>query len=123
MLKLTNTEYNFSYYNNLYSTKENDGVFDINQLVEAIKYNYLSEPIEKLRNVTSKEEKKKLKQGSLPAVTLSGIFTERNSKGLEAHSGLIQIDIDAVAEFDVLFNKLVQDIYTDVCFKNKPGQS
>ena len=123
MLKLTNTEFNFSYYNNLYSTKENDGVFDINQLIEAIKYNYLSEPVGKLRNVTSKEEKKKLKQGSLPAVTLSGIFTERNSKGLEAHSGLIQIDIDAVAEFDVLFNKLVQDIYTDVCFKNKPGQS
>ena len=60
MLKLTNTEYNFSYYNNLYSTKENDGVFDINQLIEVIKYNYLSEPIEKLRNVTSKEEKKKM---------------------------------------------------------------
>jgi|TARA_B110000259_G_C14021541_1_gene403225 hypothetical protein len=121
MLKLTNTEYNFSYYNNLYSTKENDGVFDINQLIEVIKYNYLSEPIEKLRNVTSKEEKKKLKQGSLPAVTLSGIFDERNSKGLQAHSGLIQIDIDDVEEFDAVFDSLVKDYYTYVCFRSPSG--
>jgi len=59
------------------------------------------------------EDKNRLKT-SLPAVTVSGTFSKRNSAGLIAHSGLICIDIDEkdnpdVAEFDRL-NELIRII-------------
>lgn len=59
------------------------------------------------------EEKNRLKT-SVPTVTVSGTFSERNSAWLIAHSGLMCIDIDEkenpdVAEFDRL-NELIRTI-------------
>lgn len=65
------------------------------------------------------EDKNRLKT-SLPAVTVSGTFSKRNSAELIAHSGLICIDIDEkdnpdVAEFDRL-NELISIIpYVAYC--------
>ena len=38
------------------------------------------------------DEKNKIKQSQIPCVTLSGTFSERNSKSFIDPSGLIQID-------------------------------
>src|SRR5215831_13000457 len=50
--------------------------------------------IEEIRSLTDQVAIKKLKQ-QLPCVTVSGIFSNRTSGGLIAHSKLIGIDIDA----------------------------
>jgi len=122
ILHLTNTEFNFTYFENLYNVKEAKGELDINQLIEVIKYGYLKEVIEKLRNSPNKEIYNKIKRTQLPAVTLSGVFTERNNKCLQEHSGLIQIDIDHIKNYDEVFTKLTNDEYTFVCFRSPGGK-
>jgi hypothetical protein len=86
-MQLINSEYNFSFYNSLLSAQKPDLEFDINQLIEIIKYGYIKEEIEILRSVKSKEERSKIKQSKLPCVTLSGIFEKRNKDNLKEHSG------------------------------------
>jgi hypothetical protein len=58
-MQFRNTEYNFSFYNNLLSTNAPNDEFDVNQLIETIKYGYLKASIELLRN-----EKDKKKRGN-----------------------------------------------------------
>ena len=120
-MQLINSEYTFSFYNNLLSAKEPDNEFDVNQLIEVIKYGYIKKEIEVLRSVTNKQARGKLKQSKLPCVTLSGTFQKRSKKHLQEHSGLMQIDIDDVKEYDVVFNKLISDEYTFVAFKSPSG--
>ncbi|WP_293052459.1 BT4734/BF3469 family protein [Paludibacter sp.] len=49
--------------------------------------------VDMIRSTTDENERKRLKS-SLPAITPSGIFSERRANKLIAHSGLICIDID-----------------------------
>jgi hypothetical protein len=49
--------------------------------------------VDRIRSTTDENERKRLKS-SLPAITPSGIFSERRANKLIAHSGLICIDID-----------------------------
>lgn len=116
-MQLTNSEFTFSYYNNLMSAKAPDDEFDINQLIEVIKYGYLKENIEILR----KTKDEGIKKYKLPSVTVSGTFSERNKNNLQEHSGLIQIDIDDVIDFKEQFDKLIKDPYTYVAFKSPSG--
>ncbi|MEH6512955.1 MAG: BT4734/BF3469 family protein [Maribacter arcticus] len=120
-MNLINPLFIVSYYNNLFSTKEPDNEFDINQLIETIKYGYLKNIIENLRLQTDKQEKNKIKQALIPCVTLSGIFSERNSKGFLEHSGLIQIDIDDISSYNDVFNNICKDEFTYVAFRSPSG--
>lgn len=120
-MQLINTEHTFSFYKNLLSAKEPDNEFDINQLIEVIKYGYVKNEIQSLRSLKDKHERSRLKQSKLPCVTLSGIFSERNKNHLQEHSGLLQIDIDDLDEFDPVFNTLIKDPYTFVAFKSPSG--
>lgn len=120
-MQLRNSEFTFSYYNNLISAKAPDDNFDINQLIEVIKYGYLKDNIDTLRNAEDKASKAQIKKSKLPCVTLSGTFTERNKNNLEEHSGLMQIDIDDLKNYDEFFNKLIKDPYTYVAFKSPSG--
>lgn len=95
-LNLINPQYRFSLYNNLFSVKKTDGEFDMNQLIETVRFGYLRVEIESLRNSTGEDYKHN--KMYIPAVTLLGIFTARNAEGIANHSGLIQIYIDAVPE-------------------------
>jgi hypothetical protein len=63
-----------------------------------------------------------IKKDSIPCVTLSGIFTHRDSKSLVKHSGLMQVDIDKVKDYDVTLSKLCKDDYIYVCFRSPGGQ-
>jgi len=121
MFELTNSSYKFSLYKNLYSTDKPENEIDINQLVEIVKYDYLKKEIGILRQVESKEEYNNLKKSTLPAVTLSGIFGHRNKEGFKKHSGLIQIDIDHIQNYDSAFSSIIQDDYTYVAFKSPGG--
>jgi hypothetical protein len=49
--------------------------------------------VEAVRQATTKEERTALKQ-HLPAITVSGLFKQRNQAGLTKHSGLLCLDID-----------------------------
>lgn len=122
MINLTNSEYNFSYYENLFSSKAPQRELNINELIEVVKYGYLKEAIGILRASTNKKEYNKIKVSKLPLVTLSGIFTERNNKGLQEHSGLIQIDIDHLENYDDTFKKLISDEFTYIAFKSPGGK-
>ncbi|THD66439.1 hypothetical protein E7Z59_11575 [Robertkochia marina] len=119
-IKLTNTEFNFSYFNNVLTT-EPAGALDLNQLIEIIQHGYLKDEITELRQATDKEVRGNIKRSRIPAVTLSGIFTERNSRGLQQHSGLMQIDIDSLTDYQKVFDQLKQDPYTYVCFRSPSG--
>ncbi|GGZ88172.1 HRDC domain-containing protein [Algibacter mikhailovii] len=121
-MNLTNSEYNFSYYENLFSSKSPQRELDINELIEVVKYGYIKEDIDLLRVSDNKEKYNKIKKSKIPLVTLSGIFTERNSKGLQDHSGLIQIDIDHVENYDETFKKLTSDEFTYVAFRSPGGK-
>lgn len=120
-MQLVNTEHTFSFYKNLLSAKEPDNEFDINQLIEVIRYGYIKSNIKSLRSLKDKNERNKLKRSKLPCVTLSGTFSQRNKDHLEEHSGLIQIDIDDCEEYDTTFNTLISDPYTFVAFKSPSG--
>lgn len=122
-IQLINSEFNFSYYNNLLSAKAPDNEFDINQLIEVIRYGYLKKEIITLRSLSDKKKRNKLKQYKLPCVTLSGTFKQRNKNNLNEHSGLIQIDIDDIkdCDYDSVFTTLISDEHTFVAFKSPSG--
>jgi len=121
MFELTNSSYKYSIYKNLYSVNKPENEIDINQLVEIVKYGYLKKEIGALRQIKNKEEYNNLKRSTLPAVTLSGVFSYRRKEDLIQHSGLIQIDIDHIQNYDSTYSAIIQDDYTYVAFKSPGG--
>ncbi|WP_108821454.1 BT4734/BF3469 family protein [Dysgonomonas sp. Marseille-P4361] len=77
-----------SVYWNCKDTKGVDA--SIRAFLQSVKH---KETVEKIRQADSKEERTKLKE-TLPAITISGRFSERASNKLIEHSGLICIDVD-----------------------------
>jgi hypothetical protein len=122
VLDLINPSYKFSLYPNLLTVDKPVANLDINELVEIIRYGYLKEIISTLRATHSKDNYNQLKKEAILCVTLSGVFNYRSAKGLIKHSGLIQIDIDKVEDYDALFQRLCTDNYIYVCFRSPGGQ-
>ena len=121
MLLLKNESHQFSLFENLLET-ESEQIIDINGLYEIIKYGYIKDKIEILRKTKNEQDYKNLKKYSIPAVTLSGIFSKREGPGLLKHSGLIQIDLDNVKNFDLLYHNICDDKYTYLAFKSPGGK-
>jgi hypothetical protein len=121
-LEFINSGYVFSLYPNLLKADKPTSNIDINQLIEIIKFGYIKDIITTLRGPIPKEEYAQIKKDSVPCVTLSGVFTHRDSKNLVNHSGLMQVDIDKVENFELLFNKLCQDDYIYICFRSPGGK-
>ena len=122
MRGLVNSKYQFSFYNNLYATKDSEAVININDLIEIIKFGYLKTEIAQLRSAQNKKVYDKMKVSILPAVTLSGLFSERKTEGLQKHSGLMQIDIDHVNDYRNVLNNICLDSYTYVAFQSPGGK-
>ncbi|MBL7471380.1 BT4734/BF3469 family protein [Robertkochia sediminum] len=95
---------------------------DITSLVQIIKNGKFKEVISRLRNTKDKKARNTIKTSNIPAVTLSGIFSERRGTGLICHSGLMQIDIDDLSDYFEAFRKLKADPYTYVCFRSPGGE-
>jgi hypothetical protein len=95
-----NPKFVFSLYPNLLTVDKPTSNIDITQLIEIIKYGYIKDLITTLRGPISKKEYDLIKKDSIPCVTLSGTFTHRESKSLLNHSGLLQVDIDKLDDYD-----------------------
>lgn len=61
---------------------------------------------------------------TLPAVTLSGSFFERNAESLEEHSGILTVDIDKLKEEEIpdVWEKHVSDPHTIIAFRSPSGK-
>jgi hypothetical protein len=121
-LEFINSGYVFSLYPNLITADKPTANIDINQLIEVIKYGYIKDIISILRGPVSFTEYALIKKNSIPCVTLSGVFTHRDSKNLVNHSGLMQVDIDKVEDYQTTFSKLCKDNYVYVCFRSPGGK-
>jgi hypothetical protein len=117
-MKNTNSNYKFSLFKDLFA-KTPEQTIDVNQLIEFVKYPYLKSEIDRLRSLDKKEYKKQ--KVSLPAVTLSGVFSKRNNSCLIAHSGLMQIDFDDITNYNESRTALLDDPYTYVLFRSPGG--
>ncbi len=79
-------------------------------LFEYFKDETYKSTVERIRELTDKEEIKKLKS-RLPAITVSGLFKTRKISDLIGHSGYICIDIDGddnpnITDFDMVRDQL-----------------
>lgn len=121
-IEFVNSKFIFSIYPNLITADKPATNIDINQLIEIIKYGYIKDIIATLRGPVSPKEYAIIKKDSIPCVTLSGIFTHRDSKSLVNHSGLMQVDIDKVEDYEATFSKLCKDDYIYACFRSPGGK-
>jgi hypothetical protein len=121
-IEFINSYHVFSLYPNLVTANKPFANIDINQLIEVIKYGYIKDSITTLRGPIPKKEYNQIKKDSIPCVTVSGVFTHRNGANLVKHSGLMQVDLDNVEDYDLLFNKLCKDDYIYVCFRSPGGR-
>ncbi len=122
MLESTNSAYRFSLFKNLISEKP-DIIIDINDVYNIIKSGFLKNEIENLRKANNQQTFRELKEVSLQAVTISGIFYQRNNNDLVKHSGLIQIDLNNIDIDDHLFKDICNDTFTYLAFKNADGNA
>jgi hypothetical protein len=120
-MELINSKYRFSLYTDIFNVEKPEATIDINQLCEVVKYGYLKNEIAAIQTASNEEEAKRLKL-TLPCVTLSGIFSHRDKNSLVKHSGLLQIDIDHVEDYSIIFQKICKDDYTYVCFRSPRGK-
>jgi hypothetical protein len=121
-IDFVNNKYVFSLYPNLLTVDKPSDNIDINQLIEIIKYGYIKDIITSLREPISREECNQIKKDSIPCVTLSGTFIHRDRTSLINHSGLMQVDIDKVKDYQATFSKLCDDDYVYVCFRSPGGK-
>jgi len=91
------------------------------KILSQIKSEDLKLKVEKIRTTPDKTERELLKK-QLPCITVSGVFKNGHAaKDLKEHSGLIQIDFDAVLNLKDLKEKICGDIYTYACFISPSG--
>lgn len=81
-----------------YKTASNPQSVNLYKWLTSSKY---KNEVERIRATADKKEKNRLKS-VLPAITPSGIFTERKRNKLVQHSGLICLDIDLQDNQDIL---------------------
>lgn len=93
-----------------------DETITISDFLNLVKFGKYKNQIEKIRVEPDKKRRDELKK-LLPAVTISGVFTERNQDLLISHSGFIQIDIDHFTDKGAL----ITDPYTYAIFKSASG--
>ncbi len=99
-----------SYYNTLPPKGQphiSSGEYTIEQFIGHIKFGTWRHLVEPIRNEQDKERRTILKR-SLPSVTISGVFKERNQNALIKHSGFIAIDVDNFTDK----SKIDVDAYT-----------
>lgn len=84
--------------------------------INAVKFGKWKEQVETIRT-TKQDDKRKLLKRQLPAVTISGTFTEREQHKLIEHSGFICIDIDKYSDS----SKLKNDPYSFAVFSSASG--
>jgi predicted P-loop ATPase len=98
-----------SLYPFLKETKKSKEI-TIDEFFDRVRDGHWQDPILQLRRLQPGPEYDKAKD-SLPYVTISGNFIERNNKGINKHSGFICMDIDKLYE-------TVLDVKSELCCDN-----
>ncbi len=109
-----------SLYQNIYD--KHSSVYTIKQILDLVKLEKFKAEINHIKNETEKTKRDELKK-KLPAVTISGLFDgNRKKENVKIHSGLIQIDLDNLADIYRTKNTLVNDIYSFAIFESPSGK-
>ena len=106
-----------SYYLKI-TDKQKLGDVPLHSIIKKIADDDFKDLITKIRQEQNKEKRSALKK-QLPAVAVSGIFSDR--KTLTNYSGLIQIDFDELTDPEIVKKDLIKDPYTYVAFISPSG--
>lgn len=90
----------------------------VDKFLHGIRYGEWKAEVEKARSFASKEERDNFKK-TLPAVTISGVFSTRKEANLISHSGFICVDIDSQ---EVDRSTLAADPFTYALFYSISGK-
>lgn len=98
-------------------------LISIGDAVKIIQEGKYKDQVEQIRATQDKDIRSELKKDLLPVFCFSGTFSERNTRGLKNHSGLICLDFDNVPDEELipLKERLAQDIYTHLLFISPSG--
>lgn len=92
------------------------------EFLNTVKHGTYEHLINPINNEPDKKKRKKLKENTLPYVTISGSFPEvRNKEGLEKHSGFLCLDIDDSSDLAKDWDNVTSDSYTYGAFKSASG--
>ena len=92
------------------------------EFLNSVKHGTFKHLIDPINNEEDKKKRKKLKENTLPYVTISGTFPEvRNKDGLETHSGFICLDIDDSPDLARDWDNITNDKFTFGAFKSASG--
>lgn len=96
--------------------------YSVLQVLEFIKTDVYSKPVEAIRCEADKEKRNELKK-KLPAITFAGIFTKRNSESLAEYSGIVCHDIDGLEPDSLQATRaqLIADPYVFSLFTSPSG--
>lgn len=111
---------NISIYPSLYKTKQGRDI-TIFDFLNDVRNGRWQDEVLIYRTLKYQEAKKEAKL-KLPAVTVSGSFSERKDSGLRKHSNYICIDIDDVENIEGTRKVLESDHYTFSCFSSISGK-
>lgn len=94
----------------------------VDEFLNNVKHGTYEHLINPINEEPDKKKRKKLKENTLPYVTISGTFPEvRNKEGLGEHSGFICLDIDDSPDLSRDWENVTQDKYTYGAFKSASG--
>ncbi|HLW33236.1 MAG TPA: BT4734/BF3469 family protein [Aequorivita sp.] len=93
------------------------------EVFHLIKGNDFASCTSTLRKIQDTKEARKYKATQFDYVTFSGLFSKRNDKNLQKHSGLLTIDFDQLRESSIIRQALLKDEYfeTELLFTSPSG--
>lgn len=108
-----------SIYRNAIDAQSKDTIpFDI--FLDGIRSGRWQDDVLRVRTTADKDARDLAKK-RVPAVTVSGVFAQRNDNGLQSHSGYIVVDIDNVDDINETKSLLCCDPYVYACFVSISG--
>ena len=111
---------NISFFSSCKQNKSNE-TMPLDMFIHATKNGTWQNKIIDVRSAQTKEQQREYKT-KLPAVTISGTFSERSKKGLLKHSGYIIIDIDNLEDVDSVKDTLSLDRFVIAIWKSVSGK-
>ncbi|MES2810035.1 MAG: BT4734/BF3469 family protein [Bacteroidota bacterium] len=111
---------NFSFYKNGITNKIPARDISVFTAINMIKGDTYRDDVERLRNSADEQVRASVKRG-LPYFTFSGRFKERSATGLIAHSGIICLDFDDVADLQIRKGQLCALPFVLACFLSPSG--
>lgn len=96
---------NVSVFKDLFKSQDVPFIVPIEKIIKRIQQGTSKDLIQRIRTAETKELKNALKT-QLPSILFAGEFSERNSKSLVKHSGLMVLDFDKYESDEVMLNHL-----------------